>query len=225
MQAKWQAWMEKFAALSVRERLLIMAAVLAVAYQLADLLLLERQHQHIERLNREIAQDNAAIKQIAAEFNQLSTQAQDDPNRRLRAEIEQARDAMRQLQQRLQAVTSEMISPRDMARFLEQLLLQEEQLTMLRLQTLSARPLLLADAQSDARSDTAADREPTLHRHGFEIEFSGGYMATLHYLQALEGLPWRFFWDSVDYQVIDYPRSVVRLKLHTLSLSEDWIGV
>lgn len=225
MQAKWHAWMEKFAALSVRERLLIMAAVFAVAYQLADLLLLDRQYQQIERLNREIAQDNAAIKQIAAELNLLSIQAQDDPNRRLRAEIELARDAVRQLQQRLQAVTSEMISPQDMARFLEQLLLQDEQLTMLRLQTLNARPLLLSDTQSDARSDTAADRQPALHRHGFEIEFSGGYMATLHYLQALEGLPWRFFWDSVDYRVIDYPQSVVRLKLHTLSLSEDWIGV
>ena len=50
-------------------------------------------------------------------------------------------------------------------------------------------------------------------------------MATLRYLQALEALPWRFFWDSVDYQVIAYPQSTVRLKLHTLSLSEDWIGV
>ena len=43
--------------------------------------------------------------------------------------------------------------------------------------------------------------------------------------QALEALPWRFFWDSVSYEVEDYPRSLVRLRLHTLSLSEDWIGV
>jgi MSHA biogenesis protein MshJ len=50
-------------------------------------------------------------------------------------------------------------------------------------------------------------------------------MATLRYLQALEKLPWRFFWDSVSYQVMEYPDSVVRLELHTLSLSEDWIGV
>jgi MSHA biogenesis protein MshJ len=41
----------------------------------------------------------------------------------------------------------------------------------------------------------------------------------------LEGLPWRIFWDSVSYEVLDYPKSIVRLKLHTLSLSEDWIGV
>ena len=225
MQARWRAWMEKFAALSVRERLLIMAAVFAVAYQFADLVVLDRQFRHIERLNREITQDSAAIQQLAAKRKLLSEQVQDDPNRRLRKEIEQARDDVQKLQRRLQTLTGEMISPQDMARFLEELLLQDEQLTMLRLQTLEAQPLLVPDSQADKLPEAAIAGQPALHRHGFEIEFSGGYMATLHYLQALEGLPWRFFWDSVDYRVVDYPHSVVRLKLYTLSLSEDWIGV
>ena len=75
--------------------------------------------------------------------------------------------------------------------------------------------------EPDGKGETRAG----LHRHGFALEFSGGYLATLNYLQALERLPWRFFWDSVDYEVMQYPRSIVRLKLYTLSLSEDWIGV
>ena len=93
---------------------------------------------------------------------------------------------------------------------------------MLRLQTLDVQPLLDRDRDE---AIGVGEMQARLHSHGFALEFSGGYLATLNYLQALERLPWRFFWDSVSYEVEDYPRSLVRLRLHTLSLSEDWIGV
>jgi MSHA biogenesis protein MshJ len=222
MQARWKGLIERFAALSARERILILVALFAVAYQLADLVVLDRQYRQVEQLNREIAQDNAAIVRLNGELNVLSTQARHDPNSALREHIAQAREHVDQLQSRLASATGGMISPRDMARFLEELLLQEGELEMLRLQSLEAQPLLPV-ASDDM--DEAEPARPLLHRHGFEIEFAGGYMATLRYLQALESLPWRFFWDSVDYQVTAYPQSTVRLKLYTLSLSEDWIGV
>lgn len=141
----------------------------------------------------------------------------------LRSEIEATRERVKQRQARLADATADMISPRDMARFLEQLLMQERSLTMVRLQTLDAQPLSTNTAQ--AGDESPASQSPVLYRHAFEIAFSGGYLATLRYLQALESLPWRFVWDGVDYEVIDYPQSIVRMRLHTLSLSEDWIGV
>mgnify|MGYP002062939409 FL=1 len=100
-------------------------------------------------------------------------------------------------------------------------MMQEQELTLLSLHTLESGPLL----GTGQTGDEAAPIGAMLHRHGFEVTFSGGYLPTLRYLQALERLPWRFYWDSVSYEVIDYPRSIVRMQLHTLSLSEDWIGV
>ena len=221
MQASWQRMLEKFAALNARERMLILIAIFAVCYQLADMVILDRQFQQIEQLNRAMTQDNQAINRVSMELNALASRVHDDPNRELRRQIEEERSRVQALQLRLQEATGDLISPQDMARFLEQLLVQEQPLTMLRLRTLDVEPLLTADAERvDATSSGLV-----LHRHGFEIEFSGGYLATLRYMKSLEALPWRFFWDSVDYRVLDYPSSVVRLKLHTLSLSEDWIGV
>lgn len=221
MRAKWRRLLEKFAALNTRERMLILLAIFAVAYQLADLVVLDHQFQEIQQLNSAMAEDNAAIVRLNTELNTLSRRVQDDPNQKLREQIRAARGEVDELQSRLQEVTGELISPQDMARFLEQLLVQESQLTMLRLQTLDVKPLLLGN--TDATKSRI--QQAALHRHGFAIEFSGTYMATLHYLEMLERLPWRFFWDSVSYEVLDYPKSIVRLKLHTLSLSEDWIGV
>ena len=42
MRDKWQALLDRFTALSTRERLLVLLAVFAVAYQLADLVVLSR---------------------------------------------------------------------------------------------------------------------------------------------------------------------------------------
>ena len=219
MQARLHQLLEKFAGMQARERALILIAIFAICYQLADLVILDRQFQQIELLNRAMAQDNSAIVRVNTELNTLSNSVRDDPNRGLRDRIQAGREEVSTLQARLQEATGELISPQDMARFLEQLLVQDKQLTMLRLQTLDVEPLL-SPAEGAEKS-----REAALHRHGFAIEFSGSYLATLRYMESLEALPWRFFWDSVSYEVLDYPRSVVRLKLHTLSLSEDWIGV
>lgn len=221
MQDKWQQLVQKFGALSGRERGMILVAIFAVAYQLADFVILQGQFQQVEQINQSIAAENRKLRDLSTEIRLLSLRAQDDPNKALRLEVEQARGQIQQLQRRLQAATSELISPRDMARFLEELLVQDRRLTLLNLQTLDVEPLVVAK-EADAAD---AKAEPVLHRHGFEIEFSGGYLETLDYLEALETLPWQFFWDAVSYQVVDYPNSKVQLRLHTLSLSEDWIGV
>ena len=84
MRDRWQKLMQRFSALSSRERWLIVIALVAVAYQAADLLVLERQFGEIERLNRQVAQDNAAIVRLNSELNMLSQRALDDPNKRLR---------------------------------------------------------------------------------------------------------------------------------------------
>ena len=220
MQAKWQILVERFVALSLRERILVLVAVFVVAYQIADLAILDRQHQRIQQLEGEIARDRGAIVHAGQQMTALSAQLPQDPNARLRSEIERVRAQLQSLQAQLREATRKLISPQDMARFLEELLVQERELTLLRLQTLDVQPLGEA-----AEGPATEEMRPALHRHGFEIEFAGGYFATLRYLEALEALPWRFFWDSVDYEVVDYPRSIVRLKLHTLSMSEDWIGV
>ena len=221
MRDKWQQLLEKFAALNTRERMLILLAVFAMAYQFTDLVILDRQFHEVQRLNSAMAKDNAAIVRLNTELNTLSRRVEDDPNKKLRARIQAARDEVAVLQTRLKDVTGELISPQDMARFLEQLLVQDGQLTMLRLETLDVKPLL----NGSTGTNRTVSQPMALHRHGFAIEFSGSYLATLSYLEALEKLPWRFFWDSVSYEVLDYPKSIVRLELHTLSLSEDWIGV
>lgn len=73
----------------------------------------------------------------------------------------------------------------------------------------------------------SADDDPsgvTFYRHGLEIEVEGSYAACLAYLNAIEALPWRLYWQVLELDVIDYPQNRIRIEVGTLSLDEGWIG-
>ena len=41
----------------------------------------------------------------------------------------------------------------------------------------------------------------------------------------LEGLDWRFYWDEIEFDAAADGAPTYRLRIHTLSLDEGWIGV
>ena len=46
----------------------------------------------------------------------------------------------------------------------------------------------------------------------------------LAYLRQLEQLPRSMVWEDVAIETVRYPETIVRLQVHTLSLTEGWIG-
>jgi len=90
------------------------------------------------------------------------------------------------------------------------------------LKSLKSKPLFTTNAQP---AKGAVKRGMVVYQHSFEVEFEGDYLSTLSYLEALRELPWRFFWSRIDYKVNAYPVAGVKLRLYTLSLSKEWIGV
>ena len=44
-------------------------------------------------------------------------------------------------------------------------------------------------------------------------------------LAELEGLDWRFYWKSFNYNVNEYPLATVELEIYTLSTNRAFIGV
>jgi MSHA biogenesis protein MshJ len=102
-----------------------------------------------------------------------------------------------------------------MAVALSDILNRNNQLTLIKLDTLPITTLLKS-------------KQPQLnpiYKHGLTITFSGSYLDTFNYLKALESMPWHFIWESIDYQVKDYPIAETTLRVHTLSFKESWLGV
>src|SRR5258705_398727 len=50
--------------------------------------------------------------------------------------------------------------------------------------------------------------------HSLELIVEGNYLDVLRYLQTVEGLPWRFYWQVLELKTTEYPTNRVRIRLN-----------
>jgi MSHA biogenesis protein MshJ len=207
-------------ALSARERLMTLGAVLVVLYTLWDQLLMQPLERERRTLAAQLTENQAAATELATRSEILLAAQQSDPDATRRAEAARLVQAIGELDRRLAAEAATLIAPTRMAEVLETLLLREPGLKLVAARSL---PPVALDAEH-ADQPTSA-QQTGLFRHGLTLEFEGDFAATLAYLRAIEALPWRLSWQSVDYRVQDWPRARIALTVQTLSLRPGWIGI
>ena len=199
--------------LSLRERLLVFAAALMLvgsAWQLALMQPLElratNSRVEIEQLQSRTKENNQDLEDQLLQF---STGGIDFQNR-----LMQIHRRIDDINARLGDYAAQLIDPAEMARVLEGVLKKQSELRLIRLRNLTPEAIL---APGEVKTTT-------FYKHGLEIEFEGSYFACLEYLQEIEALPWRFYWQILELEVLQYPQNRIRLEVSTISTDVEWIG-
>lgn len=251
LKEKIQSWSERFEALSLRERLLFLGVVIAVLYIGWDMVLMERvrsqQKMEVVQLKKIRSQIADIDKRIHITSAALGGSKQNQAIQR----IERLKLEISELNQRQKALAVSFIRPRQMVDVLKGLLATEKGLQLTRLKSLAVQSLIHRTPQTNSHgssrsvnpkaaiaaksrsvepSEPASDTNnkanlPEVYKHGLEIVFQGDYNSTLSYLKKLEQLPWKFYWEEVVYEVLDYPKAQIMVRIHTLSLDKGWISV
>lgn len=200
-------------ALSPRERVLVFATItllMVLAWYLVLMQPLTQQaidkQNNIETLRQNVETSNHSFEE---QVLQLSGSGSDHQRRLL-----QMQDRIDKINEQLGEYAAELIDPKEMARVLEGVLEEQSHLRLVRIRNL-APEALPAEAETQAT---------TFYRHGLEIEFEGNFFDCLEYLQQIEALPWRFYWQLLDLEVLEYPTNRVRVEVSTLSLDKEWVG-
>lgn len=55
-----------------------------------------------------------------------------------------------------------------------------------------------------------------ISKHGVQIQIQSDFFNTIYFLNQLEKLSWRLYWDSIDYKVLEYPKAAVDIKFYVL---------
>ena len=171
---------------------------------------------------------NQQMEQVAVQIQALTAKLRGTETQHLMTRIGEIQALLSSLKQQEQDLTVEFIRPQQMAGVLRDMLGAENGLVLTRLESLGAAPLFPPPEEEEKVSPVDEGKKLTkagIYKHGMRVVFEGDYFKTLVYLQALEAMPWRLYWDSVEYQVLEYPRARVAITVHTLSLDEGWIGV
>ncbi|KAB7622643.1 hypothetical protein [Alkalilimnicola sp. S0819] len=202
---------------SLRERLLVFLAVLSALGGLWFVGFYEPREQALEQLELRREQARNAMETARSQIDAVTARAQQDPNRSLRLRLAQLEAEREGLDARIAERTAGFVAPSQMAPLLRDLLRAQRGLRLISMESLPV-------AQVDLGLDEEQSSVP-VYRHGLELVWEGDFPATRRYLRALQALPWRLNRDGLEYEVQEYPRARVRLRVHTISLYREWIGV
>jgi MSHA biogenesis protein MshJ len=230
MKKTLRGWLEKYDALSLRERLLVAAAAFAATFFLVDTLLLGNWSRQNAGLKATLAEQRAESARAATRLEEVRARAAVHPDEQARARIREIEEKIAAIDARLQAASRQLVQPERMAALLEDLLKRNRRLQLIKMSTLPAQELLgreqAAGASTEATQTGAAARAGlNIFRHGVELTLRGSYFDMLDYLVQIEALPWQMYWGQLKLDARDYTRPVMTLTLYTLSLDKVWLTI
>jgi MSHA biogenesis protein MshJ len=238
---------ERLDALSLRERAIIFGAGVTLVFIAWQILLMDPLTLREKAAEQHLAD---AHRQLSA-IDELGTASSRDPAVAAAARNHALSTRVAALDADLRSAAQGYIAPERMTDMLRALLTEQHGLKLVSLanlpvESLSQSPVAQApgaspsDAQlSEAPPGTPSigtpsvgaqpgaiapdDRGPFLHP--VEIVVEGDYVSVVAYLRAIEAMPWRIHWRSLELTAGEYPVNRVRLVIGALSLSRDWINV
>ena len=218
---RWEKLSGQVEALTLRERgILLGTIVIGVVFIWAQFIFAPLQDRH------KIASKNLiSLTQQQATFTEqqllLTQRLKDDPNKALRAQRTELEVQLSKVKSEIERQLSGLIAPEKMADVLRSMLQQQEKLKLVSLKNMPVAPF---NPSGQATEDESKEGEAGLYRHSMELVMDGEYFDVLEYIKRIESLK-GFSWETMNYEVIDYPKARVTIKISTLSLEEDWIGV
>ncbi len=183
----------------------------------------------ISSLERQLATVDSRIEQQELRAAELRESGIEDPDSFIRERLAQLIEEQSQVQDGIESLAGNLVSPNGMTQMLTSVLDSQEGLTLIKVENKPPQALTqamtTAPVVGEAVASTAQSIGFQVFRHGLILEFQGDYFSTLRYLMFLESMDESFFWDGFEFEQAVWPEARVRLELHTLSSEEGFIGV
>ena len=221
--AKWEAWAEKFAAISQRERMLVSAAILVGLVMLGGTLVVEPAFLKRTQAQKDLVQQTEDIAKMRLQLAEARDKLKFDPNAAKRDELKALELRLKEFNARLSSDANALVSPAGMTAMLERLLGRQPGLRLLSLRSLPTSSVMPEAAEK--KEDVVVKARPDLFRHGVEIRVAGTYAELYQYLSQLESEGQKLIWGEVKLAVPEYPTAVLTLVVYTLSAERAWLAI
>jgi len=217
---------EKF---SAREQKIVLSAFVVVLSLLGYMLMIEPILLNSIRLveeERKLVKTNTLL---AEQIEKTKNRKTDNPNLALEAQLKKILEESQASQKKIDLLTQSLVAPKQMVGLLEKVLTQDKKLKLISLSNLPEVAMSIEGrnltSTVDALNNDAENEEALIYRHTFEIELEATYDSAVSYLKRLDSLPWQLFWQDLKYESTVYPKGRLSLRVYTLSMSQEVLGV
>ena len=219
---------EKIDARVMRERALIFLTALAFVFMLWNFTVQSSIDKGTQEARAQLDLLNTQRTTLQTQIAATTQSLLNDPDKQKKAQIIQLQTDISGLENQLQQVSQNLIKADQLPQALQEVLEKTSQLTLLEVKTLPAKELqFVTTSEINNVQPTPVTEEISagVFQHVVELRVSGSYNQVVQFLIELERLPWRFYWQSLNYEVDRYPNAEVILRVYTLSSEEGLFGV
>jgi MSHA biogenesis protein MshJ len=224
-------FMEKIDNRILRERVLIFITSLAVVFLLWNFLVQARFDKERATLENQQKQVSTEQKELDAKIMSLTMAMVGDPAIIKKNSIAKLQTDIADVESRLAGLSQGLVSADQLPKILEDVLQRTVSVRLLQVRTLAATEVQLsaaAPAVSEGNNN-AAEKVATggtgVYKHGVLIRVAGSYAQLIQLMTEIEALQWKFYWESLDYSVKQYPNAEIDIRVFTLSSEEGLLGV
>lgn len=205
-----------FLTLQLRERILALAAAVVLVLTLGFIKHVEPMQIALQQAQKQGFQLDATLLQLQATIQQQHTSDPIDPNIALQQKITMLNQAIAQQESVMDRKMLNLIPAKRMPQVLQALLSQSDDIRLITFD--SIEPTVIMQGGT-------VQSELNLYQHGIHMVLEGDYFSIQRYIEEIEQLPWQLQWQSFDYEVTEYPKAKLSIKLNTLSPERAFLGV
>lgn len=218
--------------ISAREQKIVLSTFVVVLSLLGYMLMIEPLVLSSIQLVEEESQLVKTNTLLTEQIEKTKNRETDNPNLALEVQFKKLLEESQASQKKIDLLTQSLVAPKQMVGLLEKVLTQDKQLKLISLSNLpeeamsiEGRNLTSTSDASDASENDTDSNEALIYRHTFEIELEATYDSAVSYLKRLDSLPWQLFWQDLKYESTVYPKGRLSLRVYTLSMSQEVLGV
>ncbi|HSC66340.1 MAG TPA: MSHA biogenesis protein MshJ [Cellvibrio sp.] len=217
---------EKIDSRVLRERALIFITLLALIFLIWNFLVQARFDREKVALEDEAKRLSSEQQALISKISTLTMALASDPAIIKTNELNKLNANITEVESRLSGLSQGLISAEQLPKVLEDVLARTTSVKLLQVRTLAATELQLVAAKPADSANAKLDAGGTgVYKHGVLIRVAGNYSQLIQLLSEIETLQWKFYWESLDYKVTQYPNAEIDIRVFTLSSEEGLLGV
>ena len=230
LQAQLEEVKNKFKTLDKNIQRVIIIGLFFLLYSMVDTFAVQPMVAEYDAVIKETNKTITTRKSLEKEIHLVSKQLGIDPDLSDDDQLTALKTKVAELDAILKTASAQFVTADEMIGFLNDLLINGNKLELVSMEKLPLEFSVLKTIENKRNSRKKADlknskvvSEAKIYRHGVIFTLSGRYIEIVKYLQALENMPWRIFWESTSLNTETYPNSIVSFEIYTLSLDENWL--
>lgn len=208
-----------FNQLSLRERVSTFSALLICFLAISYFLILEPMLLQRVQAAKALKLSEQQEASLTAEIAAVKMRLQKDPLQEVNEQITFSKQTLSALDARLEKKLVKFVLAQQMPIALTKVLADSPGV---RIESLTSLPVTAVNSAQEKTADKTPENK--FYKHTLEMKLTGSYNAIYQYLVNLEALQEKFYWSSLNYQVVAYPLAEVTIQIYTLRAQKDLVS-